>query len=120
MIGHGAQSFSEAGDCKGSQNAKAFTPETSCWIRWRRIWYPQHVTGSGNGTLDLRLFTFSGSEIQNSSGSFNGDNGDNTLPQGGGADTTAVPIAGLGPAFWIGGVGFGERVGAAKVRNDLR
>jgi hypothetical protein len=48
---------------------------------------PQHVTGSGNGTLDLRMFTFSGSEIQNTSGSFNGDNGNNTLPQGGGADT---------------------------------
>jgi hypothetical protein len=48
---------------------------------------PSGVTGSGNGTLDLRLFTFSGSEIQNQSGSFNGDNGNNTLPQGGGADT---------------------------------
>jgi hypothetical protein len=48
---------------------------------------PQHVTGSGNGTLDLRMFTFSGSEIQNSAGTFNGDNGNNTLPQGGGADT---------------------------------
>jgi len=48
---------------------------------------PQHVTGSGNGTLDLRLFTFSGSEIQNTAGTFNGDNGNNTLPQGGGADT---------------------------------
>jgi hypothetical protein len=48
---------------------------------------PQHLTGSGNGTLDLRLFTFSGSEIQNSSGLFNGDNGNNVLPQGGGADT---------------------------------
>lgn len=43
-------------------------------------------TGSGNGTLDLRLFTFSGSEIQNDSGSFDGDNGNNTLPQGSGAD----------------------------------
>jgi PEP-CTERM motif len=47
---------------------------------------PQHVTGSGNGTLDLRMFTFSGSEIQNTAGAFNGDNGNNTLPQGGGAD----------------------------------
>ncbi len=47
---------------------------------------PQHVTGSGNGTLDLRMFTFSGSEIQNVAGSFNGDNGNNGLPQGGGAD----------------------------------
>lgn len=48
---------------------------------------PQHVTGSGNGTLDLRMFTYSGSEIKNASGAFNGDNGNNTLPQGGGADT---------------------------------
>ena len=50
---------------------------------------PQQLVGSGNGTLDLRLFTFSGSEIQNtnSSGLFNGDNGNNTLPQGGGTDT---------------------------------
>src|SRR5215471_4066594 len=47
---------------------------------------PQHATGSGNGTLDLRMFTYSGSEIQNSAGTFNGDNGNNTLPQGGGAD----------------------------------
>jgi len=48
---------------------------------------PQHLSGSGNGTLDLRLFTYSGSEIQNTSGLFNGDNGNNNLPQGGGADT---------------------------------
>jgi hypothetical protein len=48
---------------------------------------PQNVVGSGNGTLDMRLFTFSGSEIQNSAGLFNGDNGNNTLPQGGGTDT---------------------------------
>jgi hypothetical protein len=48
---------------------------------------PQNVVGSGNGTLDMRLFTFSGSEIPNSSGLFNGDNGNNTLPQGGGTDT---------------------------------
>jgi hypothetical protein len=48
---------------------------------------PSGVTGSGNGTIDLRLFTFSGSEIQNTSGLFNGDNGNNSLPQGGGADT---------------------------------
>lgn len=47
---------------------------------------PQHVTGSGNGTLDLRMGTFSGSEIQNTAGTFNGDNGNNTLPQGGGED----------------------------------
>jgi hypothetical protein len=47
---------------------------------------PSGVTGSGNGTIDLRLFTYSGSEIQNNSGLFNGDNGNNSLPQGGGAD----------------------------------
>ncbi len=50
---------------------------------------PAGATGSGNGTLDLRLFTFSGSEIGNTSGAFNGDNGNNTLPQGGGADTSS-------------------------------
>jgi len=50
---------------------------------------PSGVTGSGNGTLDLRMFTFSGSEIQNTAGSFNGDNGNNTLPNSGGADTFA-------------------------------
>jgi hypothetical protein len=50
---------------------------------------PQHLTGSGNGTLDLRMATYSGSEILNAAGSFNGDNGNNTLPQGGGADTSA-------------------------------
>ena len=48
---------------------------------------PQHLTGSGNGTLDLRMFTFSGSEIKNEAGAFNGDNGNNVLPQGGGSDT---------------------------------
>src|SRR5690349_16250439 len=48
---------------------------------------PQHAAGSGNGTLDLRMFTFSGSEIGNNSGTFNGDNGNNTLPNGGGTDT---------------------------------
>src|SRR3954463_12783625 len=47
---------------------------------------PQSVLGSGNGTLDMRLFTFSGSEIQNTAGAFNGDNGNNHLPQGGGSD----------------------------------
>jgi len=50
---------------------------------------PQHLTGSGNGTLDLRMFTFSGSEIQNAAGAFNGDNGNNTVPQGGGTDTSS-------------------------------
>ena len=47
---------------------------------------PSGMSGSGNGTLDLRMFTFSGSEIQNAAGAFNGDNGNNTIPQGGGAD----------------------------------
>jgi hypothetical protein len=50
---------------------------------------PQHLTGSGNGTLDLRLFTYSGSEILNTAGAFNGDNGNNTVPQGGGTDTSS-------------------------------
>ncbi len=50
---------------------------------------PQHASGSGNGTLDLRLFTFSGSEVHTTAGAFNGDNGNNTLPQGGGADTNS-------------------------------
>lgn len=50
---------------------------------------PQHLTGSGNGTLDLRMFTYSGSEIQNTAGAFNGDNGNNTLPQGSGADISS-------------------------------
>jgi hypothetical protein len=49
---------------------------------------PSGVTGSGNGTLDLRMFTFSGSEIPNTAGSFNGDNGNNTLPNSGGAEDT--------------------------------
>jgi hypothetical protein len=47
-----------------------------------------NLVGSGNGTLDLRMGTFSGSEIGNEAGGFNGDNGNNTLPQGNGnADT---------------------------------
>ena len=53
----------------------------------RIVAIPAGVTGSGNGTLDLRMGTFSGSEIGNTAGSFNFDNGNNTLPQGGGADT---------------------------------
>ena len=48
---------------------------------------PRHVTGCGNGTLDLRLLTYSGSEIRNAAGSFNGDDGNDTLTQGGGANT---------------------------------
>jgi hypothetical protein len=47
---------------------------------------PSGVVGSGNGTLDLRMGTFSGSEIDNASGPHDYDNGNNTLPQGGGAD----------------------------------
>ena len=46
-----------------------------------------NIVGSGNGTLDLRMGTFSGGEIGNESNGFNGDNANNTLPQGGGADT---------------------------------
>jgi len=49
---------------------------------------PAGMTGSGNGTLDLRMLTFSGSEIQNTAGSFNGDNGNNALPNAGGADVS--------------------------------
>jgi hypothetical protein len=55
----------------------------------RIVAIPSGVTGSGNGTLDLRMATFSGSEIGNTAGSFNFDNGNNTLPQGGGADTSS-------------------------------
>ncbi|MBE0539981.1 MAG: PEP-CTERM sorting domain-containing protein [Verrucomicrobia bacterium] len=66
---------------------------------------PQSVTASGSGTLDLRMFTFSGSEIANSSGAFNGDNGNNSLPQGGGADVdwfveSYVTTAGEVKAFY--------------------
>lgn len=66
---------------------------------------PQSVTASGNGTLDLRMFTFSGSEIANSAGAFNGDNGNNSLPQGGGADVdwfveSYVTTAGEVKAFY--------------------
>lgn len=49
----------------------------------------EHMTGSGNGTLDVRMFTHSGSEIQNAAGMFNGDNGNNTLPNSGGADNAS-------------------------------
>ena len=64
--------------------AQATTIGTN-WI----VGIPSGVTGSGNGTLDLRLATFSGSDIENIGGSFNFDNGNNTLPQGGGADTNS-------------------------------
>lgn len=50
---------------------------------------PSATAGSGNGTLDLRLMTFSGSEVDNQSGSFDGDNAMGTLPQGGGEDIEA-------------------------------
>jgi hypothetical protein len=43
---------------------------------------PQNAVGSGNGTLDLILFTESGGGTQNSSGSFNGDNANTHLPTG--------------------------------------
>ncbi len=45
---------------------------------------PGGAVGSGNGTLDLRLGTFSGSEIDNAGGGFDGDNANVTLSQGGG------------------------------------
>jgi len=66
---------------------------------------PGNVAGSGNGTIEWRLGTFSGSEIQNSAGSFNGDNGNNTLTQGGGTDTLSfdesfVTTAGELKAFY--------------------
>jgi hypothetical protein len=47
---------------------------------------PLHVVGSGNGTLDLRMFTYSGSEVANTVGSFNGDNGNTDLAHGGTLD----------------------------------
>ncbi len=69
------------------------------------VMIPSGAIGSGNGTLDLRMFTFSGSEIQNAAGSFNGDNGNKTLPQGGGADISTfeesyVTTAGELKAFY--------------------
>jgi hypothetical protein len=50
---------------------------------------PSGVVGSGNGTLDLRMGTFSGSEVGNESGSHDYDNANTTLAQGGGADTNS-------------------------------
>lgn len=49
---------------------------------------PDNATGSGNGTLDVRLFTFAGggNEIDNESGSVNVDNGNIEATQGGGTD----------------------------------
>lgn len=49
---------------------------------------PSSTVGSGNGSLDLRMTAFSGSEIDNASGLFDGDNGNNSLPNSGGADTS--------------------------------
>lgn len=67
---------------------------------------PGNAVGSGNGTLDLRLMTYSGGEIPNSGGTFDGDNGNNTLPQGGGTDTFSfaesyVTTAGELKAFYL-------------------
>lgn len=50
---------------------------------------PSKVIGSGNGTLDMRLFTFSSAEVPNTAGSFNGDNANTSLPNSGGADTSS-------------------------------
>ncbi|MGI9517313.1 MAG: hypothetical protein ACR2NP_09720, partial [Pirellulaceae bacterium] len=36
--------------------------------------------GSGNGTLDLRMFTFSGGEVKNEKSGNNYDNANNSLP----------------------------------------
>jgi len=49
---------------------------------------PANVGASGNGTLDLRLFTFSGSEADNASGGANFDNAVTDLPQGGGSPSS--------------------------------
>ena len=51
--------------------------------------------GSGNGTLDLRMWTFTGGEVKNEAknGSvmlFNGDNANNDLPTGGGSSDTGL------------------------------
>jgi hypothetical protein len=51
------------------------------------------------------MFTFTGSEIDNNDGAFDGDNANNTLPQGGGADTMSfvesyVTTAGELKAFY--------------------
>jgi hypothetical protein len=64
---------------------------------------PGSAVGSGNGTLALRMATYSGSEIDNSSGGFNGDNGNNTLSQGGGDtsfDESYVTTAGELQAYY--------------------
>ena len=46
---------------------------------------PNSIT-SGNETLDLQMFAFSGGSVENSSGLFDGDDGNRELPHGGGAD----------------------------------
>ena len=48
---------------------------------------PDHATGSGNGTLDLILFTESSGGAGNSAGSFNGDNANTQMPTGSGQTT---------------------------------
>jgi hypothetical protein len=48
---------------------------------------PENAVGSGNGTLDLILFTESGGGTQNSDGPFNGDNANTDLPTGSGHTT---------------------------------
>lgn len=55
-------------------------------VRADLVEIPNNVVGSGNGTLDLQMFTFSGSPIDNqvkdgSNVLFDGDNGNNSLPQ---------------------------------------
>jgi hypothetical protein len=50
---------------------------------------PSGVVGSGNGTLDLRMLTHSGSEIDNEAAGHNYDNGNNKASQGGGDNSFA-------------------------------
>ena len=50
---------------------------------------PSTTAGSGNGTIDLRLMTFSGSEVGNDKSGFDGDNAMTGLPQGGGQDISS-------------------------------
>ena len=49
-----------------------------------------HMVGSGNGTLDLILFTESGGGALNSGGTFNGDNANTAMPTGSGNTTSNV------------------------------
>ena len=48
---------------------------------------PAGVTGSGNGTLDLKLFVDSQNEVDNSSGAFDGDNANTDVSVGGGGSS---------------------------------